>query len=99
MKSLEPVFMTYLKNSAAEVRVTGINESAIIAEKFGRGWINDCYVQKVIKVYEEDRSKYNHRMTALKSLQAIMPYMAMEDITKSIVPIFIKACNDKVANV
>jgi serine/threonine-protein phosphatase 2A regulatory subunit A len=99
MKHLEPVFMTYLKNSAAQVRETGINESAHLAEKFGRKWINDAFVQKVVKVYEEDRVKYNFRMTAIKSLASVMPHMASEDITKSVVPVFIKACNDKVPNV
>lgn len=42
---------------------------------------------------------YNFRIAAIKSLAVVIKYMNKDDITNSVIPVFIKATNDKVPNV
>lgn len=99
MKHLEALFSSYLTNTAAAVREMGIQKAESVAKAFGSTWIADHFVPKVVKTYEEDQMGYNFRMTAIKSLAVVMKYMNKDDITNSVIPVFIKATNDKVPNV
>lgn len=98
-KHLEALFMSYLTNTAAAVREMGIQKAESVGKAFGSNWIAENFVPKVIKTYEEDQMGYNFRLTAIKSLAIVMKYMSKDDVTNLLVPIFIKASNDKVPNV
>jgi len=47
-KHLEIKFMTYLSNTAAAVRNTGVQKSAKLAAKFGQNWVNSQYIPAII---------------------------------------------------
>jgi serine/threonine-protein phosphatase 2A regulatory subunit A len=99
MKHLEPLFMSYLTNTAASVREMGIVKIEFIAKEFGSEWISSVLIPKVQKTYEEDQMGYNYRMTSLKTIASVTKYMSKEDITNSVVPLLAKACLDKIPNV
>jgi hypothetical protein len=42
---------------------------------------------------------YNFRMTSIKSLSVVIKYMSKDDVNSMVVPIFVKACGDRVPNV
>lgn len=42
---------------------------------------------------------YNFRMTSIKSLAVVIKYMSKDDVNSLVVPIFVKACGDRVPNV
>ena len=47
-KNLQEEFISYLTNTAAEVRKMGHQKSAVLAERFGQEWILEDYLPKVI---------------------------------------------------
>jgi len=98
-KHLEALFSSYLTNTAAAVREMGIQKAQQIGQAFGSAWIADFFVPKVVKTYEEDQMGYNFRVTAIKSLAVVLKYMNKDDISNIVIPVFLKATNDKVPNV
>lgn len=66
--------MTYLNISSTGVRNTGIMWSAELAKKLGVKWIANSYLPVVKSVYEADKKGYGYRMSALKSMAAVMRY-------------------------
>ena len=50
-KSLEPIFMKYLTNTAASVREMGITKAAELAEKFSPDWTVKEFIPKVVESY------------------------------------------------
>ena len=52
MKSIDPIFMQYLTNTAASVREMGITKSAEIAKSFGADWVVTNYIPKVIENFK-----------------------------------------------
>jgi hypothetical protein len=80
-KHLEIKFMTYLSNTAAAVRNTGVQKSAELAAKFGQNWVNTQYIPAIIAYYKLDKKGYNYRMCCLNSLAAVMPYTSKEIVT------------------
>lgn len=54
---------------------------------------------KVLKTFEEESIGYNYRMTAVKSLAAVIKYMNKDDVTSLVLPTLAKAVSDKVPNV
>ena len=53
----------------------------------------------MIENYNTDKHGYNYRMCCLMSLQQILPYLAKDQITSQVLPIFQKAMKDPVPNV
>ena len=70
-----------------------------MAKAFGSAWLAESFVPKIIKTFEEDQMGYNFRMTSIKSLSVVIKYMSKDDINSMVVPIFAKACGDRVPNV
>jgi hypothetical protein len=54
-KHFESLFMSYLTNSAAAVRVEGVSRSAQIASKFGSEWVMTSFVPKVNESYNAEK--------------------------------------------
>ena len=77
-KHLEGIFLTYLTNTAASVRDTGIQKSSELAEKFKGDWVISSFIPKVIENYNIDKQGYNYRMCSLNSLAAIIPNLSKE---------------------
>ena len=50
-------------------------------------------------MFNVDKQGYNYRMCCLHSLQAVMPYIAKEQITNLVIPIFLKGMKDPIPNV
>ena len=65
LKSLQQIFMGYLTNTAASVRVMGVEQSALLAAEFKQEWIMNDYIPVVINHYTVDKRGYNYRMTCL----------------------------------
>ena len=99
MKSIDPIFMQYLTNTAASVREMGITKSAEIAKSFGADWVVTNYIPKVIENFNVEQQGYNYRMCSLRSLAAVMPVLQKDQISEKIVPIFAKAASDPIPNV
>ena len=98
-KQLEPIFIQYLTNTAASVREMGVIKVGEIAERFRADWAVKDFIPKVVESYNAEQQGYNYRMTAIKSLAAVMPVLQKDQITELVVPIFVKACGDTVPNV
>ena len=98
-KHLEGIFLTYLTNTAASVRDTGIQKSSELAEKFKGDWVISSFIPKVIENYNIDKQGYNYRMCSLNSLAAIIPNLSKEQVTQHIVPLLLKAMKDPIPNV
>lgn len=49
MKHIFPTFIEYLKNNAAMVRTVGVEQSKLLATKFGETWIVSDYIPMVLK--------------------------------------------------
>ena len=99
MKHLELLFCSYQTNTAASVREMGIQKAEFLAKAFGSSWLAESFVPKIIKVFEEDQMGYNFRMTSIKSLSVVIKYMSKDDVNSMVVPVFAKACGDRVPNV
>ena len=67
-KHLESVFLSYLSNTAASVRETGVRKVKELADKFKGDWVMSNFVPRVIEMYNVDKQGYNYRMTCLLSL-------------------------------
>ena len=77
----------------------GIQKAEFLAKTFGSSWLAESFVPKIIKVFEEDQMGYNFRMTSIKSLSVVIKYMSKDDVNSMVVPVFAKACGDRVPNV
>ena len=91
--------MQYLTNTAASVREAGIVKAYEIAQKFGKDWALDSFVPEVIKSFSAEQQGYNYRVTAIRSLAAVIEILPADKVSEKIVPIFVKACQDPVPNV
>ncbi len=98
-KHLESIFITYLTNTAASVRETGIKKANELADKFKADWVVSSFVPKVIESYNIDKQGYNYRMCALNSLACVIPYLSKDQVAQSIVPVLVKAMKDPIPNV
>jgi len=67
-KQLEALFLSYLSNTAASVRETGIKKVKELAEKYKGDWVVTSFIPKVNEVYNVDKQGYNYRMCCLLSL-------------------------------
>ena len=56
-------------------------------------------IPKVVESYNIDQQGYNYRMCALETLAAVLPSVHSQVISDKIVPIFTKACTDRIPNV
>ena len=54
MKSLEPLFISFLKNNAASVRDMGIDKTAELAQAFGSDWVITSFIPKAVDSFNED---------------------------------------------
>lgn len=68
-KQLEGLFLSYLSNTAASVRETGIKKVKELADKYKSEWVVNSFIPKVNEVYNTDKQGYNYRMCCLQSLQ------------------------------
>ena len=66
--------MSYLNISATGVRNTGIQWSHKLAKNLGVNWIAENYLPAVFANYDADKKGYGYRMSALKSMAAVMEY-------------------------
>jgi serine/threonine-protein phosphatase 2A regulatory subunit A len=98
-RSLEPIFMQYLTNTAASVRNMGVEKSAAMAKAFGPDWVVANFVPKVVEHYNVEQQGFNYRMCAIESLSACMPYLSKEQVTDHIVPTILKTTADRIPNV
>ena len=98
---IEPIFMAYMTNSAASVRMMGVQKSKelVRASFMPHDWVADDFVTKCTDSYNVDQQGYNYRMCAIESLAAIMGVLSKEEVTSKIVPTLVKALNDRIPNV
>ncbi len=68
-KHIEGLFLSYLSNTAASVRETGVRKVKELAEKYKAEWIMGSFIPKVVETYNIDKQGYNYRMCCLQSLQ------------------------------
>jgi len=81
------------------VREMGVIKVGEIAERFRADWAVKDFIPKVVESFNAEQQGYNYRMTAIKSLAAVMPVLQKDQITELVVPVFVKACADAVPNV
>lgn len=98
-KHLESIFLTYLSNTAASVRDMGIKKVKELAEKFKADWIMSSFIPRVVEMFNVDKQGYNYRMCCLFSLQAVIPNLTKDQISQTVIPIFVKAMKDPIPNV
>ena len=91
--------MGYLTNTAASVRMMGVKKSGILANNFKQDWIMNEYIPVVINHYTVDKKGYNYRISCLKALSCVMPYVRRDFVTNEIIPIFERAFTDDIPNV
>ena len=104
------IFAKFLENTAASVREMGVKKCAELAEEMQkRAKSGDAESKNAVKIsalvplvqqrYKKEGIGYNYRMTCLKALAAIMPYIERELVSSDIIPIFALALNDPIPNV
>ena len=98
-RQLAEIFMSYLTNTAASVRMMGVKMIGKLAKAFGTNWVQESLIPKVVESYNIDQQGYNYRMCALETLSAVLPFVHTQAISEKIVPIFVKACTDRIPNV
>lgn len=72
VKHLESIFMQYLTNTAAAVRLMGVQKVQQMALQFKSDWVISSFVPKVNECYNQDKQSFNYRMACLMSLSAVM---------------------------
>jgi hypothetical protein len=97
--SFETIYMSYLNNTAAAVRETGILQAQYMGQKFGADWIISNYLPKLVENYNIDKQPYNYRMCCLNSMASMMPLLRGDMISEFIVPTLVAGLQDKVPNV
>lgn len=98
-KMIEEPFMGYLNNTAAAVRVKGVEKSGQLAEQFKESWIINNYIPKVTAAYNSDKKGYNYRICCLSSLGEVLKKLSKDQVGSLVVPLFMKAMKDDIPNV
>ena len=78
------------------MRNTGIYWSEELGKKLGPNWIASSYLPSVTGVYDADKKGYGYRMSALRSMAAVLKYT--ED-KNAIYGYLLKALQDSIPNV
>ena len=87
---MQPTFLLYLTNTAAAVRMTGVEKLESLAALFGNDWvISDC-LPAITKKYGEEKIGYNYRICCIYSLAALMKHMSQPQVTQHVIPVFVK---------
>lgn len=97
MKSLEPIFMLYIKDKAAAVREFGTERIPDLLRVFGPNWMS-IFVGKLADILNKD-SGHAVKITALNSLRTVALSQFGDTIADKIVAIVFKALSDPVPNV
>jgi len=97
MKSLEPIYMLYLKDRAAAVREFGVERIPDLLRVFGHNWMN-TFIGKLTDILNKD-SGHAVKITAINSLRSIALSQFGDSIADKIVSIVFKALSDPVPNV
>lgn len=99
IKHLQAAFFTYLSDSAAGARETGVAKSAVLAESFGEDWVVSHYIKAVTTAYSVEKRGYNYRICCLHSLSGILGCITKDTCSKYVIPIFLRATQDSIPNV
>lgn len=51
---LEPIFFQYLTDTAASVRVMGVQKTGEMAAAFGHEWVSEKLIPKAVESYNRD---------------------------------------------
>jgi serine/threonine-protein phosphatase 2A regulatory subunit A len=97
MKSLEPIYMLYLKDKAAAVREYGVERINDLLRVFGHSWTN-IFVMKLADILAKD-SNHTLKITTLYSLRAVAISQVGDSAAEKIVSIITKSLQDPVPNV
>ena len=98
-RTLQPIFMEFLTNTAAKVRLMAITQVKKISRSFGAAWATETLIPKAVESFNVEQQSYNFRMCALESLSAVIPVLAPDQVNELILPTLEKAFADKVPNV
>ena len=97
IKSLEPIYMLYLKDKAAAVREFGTERIPDLLRVFGNTWLG-TFVGKLAEILNKD-SGHSVKITALNSLRTIALSQYGDSIADKIIAIIFKVLSDPVPNV
>lgn len=78
--------MSYLFNTAAAVRVMGIQKSRELAAVFKRDWVVESYIPTVLTAYKAEKKGYNFRICCLQSLEAVCEHITPDDLQSLVIP-------------
>lgn len=85
---IHPIFMSYLTNTAASVRNTGISLARPLCETFGPQWIIEQFIPAVQNQLNADKKGYNYRICCLKSLGQTVDLLPADQVEKLVMPHF-----------
>lgn len=97
LSTLEPMFMSYLKDRIAVVRENGVEKLVGLIQTY-RDWALGKLFVKLVECLNKENG-YLYRLSAIQSLRALALNIAPETAAEKILPILIKHLSDPVPNI
>jgi len=97
-KTLEPLFVLYLKDRAQIIREFGIKKIPALIQVYKIEWVYNGLLPRLNEALHKDNG-YLFRITALQTLQAVAQSISPDVANDKILPLILKCGKDSVANV
>jgi len=99
-QKLEALFISSLRDSVFSVRKEALLQLKSIADRFGKQWVADHLLTKILELYAGNNNGYANRVTTLQALPRVWNNIADNPSSvKSATDLLCKALTDTVPNV
>ncbi|KAM3135001.1 hypothetical protein pb186bvf_012825 [Paramecium bursaria] len=98
IKHLEPVYTTYLKDRAQEVRSIGLSKLPELIQTYRVEWVMGSFFQKVQEALNKENG-FLYRINALYTIQQIGLVVQPDIIADKLLPVVIRCMKDSVPNI
>jgi len=99
-QKLEALFISSLKDSVFSVRKEALQQLKLIADRFGKEWVADHLLTKILDIYAGNNNGYANRVTTLQALPRLWGNISDNPgAFKSATDLLVKALADTVPNV
>ena len=78
--SMMPIFICYLKSTAAAVRQMGVKKLEKLAKIFKKDWVQNYLLPILTETYKQDKIAFHYRMACLESVAAVLPVYEQKEM-------------------
>ncbi len=108
-KNLDPIFVSFLNDTAASVRNEGRERLKILATEFKSDWVINQFLPKLVENIGREKQGYLYRIASISCMtvmplrllmkQSVLHVLSKDQIGSSLIPILVKSSKDPIPNV